>query len=255
MEKKPRGKCIIINNIDFRSRHKTRHGSEIDARKMASLFTNLHFEVAVHTNVTAADMLLLLANSATQGQKDSDCLVVILMSHGERGFIFGNDGKKVPLIRGVYTWFNKDICPELQEKPKLFFVQACRNCRSCPRPSAARTDDPGRAEPTAPQFNNAESHKISCFCGNDQNNSSTWADMYFAYATIPGYTATRHPKQGARFFEAIYSVFQKFSRTDPLDDLMNKVAAEMDRPPRNANKVRICSVVKNGWKKQLYLSA
>lgn len=49
MTSKPRGMCIIINNMDFCSDGKkhTRKGSDVDAQRMKSLFTQLHFSVTL----------------------------------------------------------------------------------------------------------------------------------------------------------------------------------------------------------------
>ncbi|XP_077551273.1 caspase-2-like [Haemaphysalis longicornis] len=129
MEKKPRGKCIIINNIAFDNRTDIREGAEHDAKAMESLFRKLHFYVTVYRDVTAEDLELLLSRAAmADEQKDADCLIVILMSHGAKGVIASKDGKTIPLSSGVYRWFNKDFCPALGGKPKLFFIQACRKC-------------------------------------------------------------------------------------------------------------------------------
>ena len=47
------------------------------------------------------------------------------MSHGEEGFIKMKDGEKVSL-EDIFEMFNNKNCPALQEKPKIFIIQACR---------------------------------------------------------------------------------------------------------------------------------
>lgn len=47
------------------------------------------------------------------------------MSHGEKGFIKMKDGEKVSL-EDIFEMFNNKNCPALQEKPKIFIIQACR---------------------------------------------------------------------------------------------------------------------------------
>lgn len=56
---------------------------------------------------------------------DIGCCLVALMSHGEEGFIKMKDGEKVSL-EGIFEMFNNKNCPALQEKPKIFIIQACR---------------------------------------------------------------------------------------------------------------------------------
>lgn len=53
------------------------------------------------------------------------CCLVTLMSHGEEGFIKMKDGEKVSL-EDIFEMFNNKNCPALQEKPKIFIIQACR---------------------------------------------------------------------------------------------------------------------------------
>lgn len=254
MEKNPRGKCIIINNISFDHRRDKRTGADVDAEKMKSLFEKLHFKVTVYTDIKAEDMQLVFARAKKpEEQKDADCLVVILMSHGASGRITSKDGESVNLSHGVYGWFNKDMCPDLAGKPKLFFIQACRKCSECPRPA-----DPGSAGPSVPRSRNTRRERRQSLCfhvDHGEKTSSVWTDMYYAYATLPGYAAKRNRVEGSRFFVAVDRVFRQFSHTDSLDDLMNEVAMEMDKPYDDASQEQTPSVVKNGWRKRLYFNA
>ena len=83
----------------------------------------------------------------------SNMAIVVLLSHGEDGLVFGtgeygkaivlggiksrfsgkilnsdylfSDGRKVP-NEWILGQFNNDNCPNLKGKPKLFIFQACR---------------------------------------------------------------------------------------------------------------------------------
>ena len=61
---------------------------------------------------------------------DPDCnsAVVVLMSHGDTGYINGTDGGKVE-VKDIQAEFDGKTCPNLKGKPKLFFIQACRGCK------------------------------------------------------------------------------------------------------------------------------
>ena len=56
---------------------------------------------------------------------DMECVVLIIMSHGETNGIYGTDGKLTKL-KDMTDIFSSSQCPELKEKPRLVFVQACR---------------------------------------------------------------------------------------------------------------------------------
>lgn len=48
------------------------------------------------------------------------------MSHGEEGYLTTKEGEKV-LLDDIFALFNNVNCPSLAGKPKLFFIQSCRD--------------------------------------------------------------------------------------------------------------------------------
>ena len=54
-----------------------------------------------------------------------DSLVVALMSHGNDKYICGVDCKKQKIM-SLVNFFNRDGCPAMKHKPKMFIVNACR---------------------------------------------------------------------------------------------------------------------------------
>ena len=57
--------------------------------------------------------------------KDIKSVVIFLMSHGSNGCIYGTDMVPVKVVK-IQEVFDGNNCPNLKEKPKLFFFQACR---------------------------------------------------------------------------------------------------------------------------------
>lgn len=55
---------------------------------------------------------------------DHDCLVVIVLSHGEQNLLYAHDNSYRP--ESLWNYFAADKCPTLIGKPKLFFIQACQ---------------------------------------------------------------------------------------------------------------------------------
>ena len=65
----------------------------------------------------------------SQSVKSQDeCFVCVICSHGTNKGIYGTDGEIVP-IDDVTTMFDGQNCKALINKPKLFFIQACRGGR------------------------------------------------------------------------------------------------------------------------------
>ncbi|KAH9377313.1 hypothetical protein HPB48_013456 [Haemaphysalis longicornis] len=50
--------------------------------------------------------------------------MVVLMSRGDTGIIYGNDNKPL-YLNEIFKVFNNKNCPSLQGKPKVFFIEAC----------------------------------------------------------------------------------------------------------------------------------
>lgn len=72
-------------------------------------------------------MKSFLQSEAEQIEKDkcTECVVLIIMSHGGGTRISGVDHVPVEL-KTLIDFFSSDNCPSLHEKPRLVFVQACR---------------------------------------------------------------------------------------------------------------------------------
>lgn len=100
MEKKPRGKCMIINNEHFLDEHGKeltsvrRFGTDMDASRLKNLFEKLHFQVEMHVDQTEREMrhkIVSFANDCDSNAFDYDAICLILLSHGTDGYIYGTD--------------------------------------------------------------------------------------------------------------------------------------------------------------------
>ena len=131
---KKTGLALIINNVDFAHMMK-RKGSDVDHHNMRLLLRAFNFEIfeEEHTrNLRLGQMKDVLERFALQQdhQKYSSCVVVI-MSHGKDGYLYATDSNSTNLlgVEWMLKLFHGDECPNLNGKPKLFFLQACRGER------------------------------------------------------------------------------------------------------------------------------
>lgn len=58
----------------------------------------------------------------------NDCIVFVILSHGRLGSFSTRDS--VCMLDDLFNAFTADKCPTLAGKPKIFFIQACRNNRN-----------------------------------------------------------------------------------------------------------------------------
>ncbi|KAK3572088.1 hypothetical protein QTP86_022318, partial [Hemibagrus guttatus] len=129
MSSSPRGLALVLSNVHFEpelSELDTRRGGEVDEEVLRRLFTELDFKVSLQKDLTVQAMRACIEQFAQQPEHAvSDCCVVCLLSHGVEGSIYGVDGKLLELD-WVFERFDNGRCPLLQNKPKMFFIQACR---------------------------------------------------------------------------------------------------------------------------------
>lgn len=82
-------------------------------------------------------VLKLKSFAKLEHHHQADACFICLLSHGEEEYIFGTDGKRIPLNE-IFMLFDNNNCKGLLGKPKVFIIQACRggesNCQSVVNP-------------------------------------------------------------------------------------------------------------------------
>uniref|UniRef100_H3CRJ0 Caspase-2 n=1 Tax=Tetraodon nigroviridis TaxID=99883 RepID=H3CRJ0_TETNG len=130
MTSSPRGLALVISNVRFSPFAAPdldpRQGGEVDDEVLRKVFTELDYLVTVQRDLTAQGIKTCIENFSRRPEHQSvDSCVVCLLSHGVEGAVYGVDGKLLQLD-WVFTAFDNAHCPLLQNKPKMFFIQACR---------------------------------------------------------------------------------------------------------------------------------
>ena len=60
--------------------------------------------------------------------REAECFVLVIMTHGTHGAIYGVDGKTIP-IEEIKRQINGENFPAMADKPKVLLIQACRGGR------------------------------------------------------------------------------------------------------------------------------
>ncbi|XP_041752486.2 caspase-8 [Coregonus clupeaformis] len=187
MTHKPRGTCLIINNHHFIrfSDLTDRTGTEQDEKALHTVFSNLGFKVEVGSDMTKKTMLEAVQELGMRSHLQADALVVCVLSHGEKGCVFGTDGEEVP-IRSLTQPFTSEQCPSLVGKPKLFFIQACQGKgfqRGSPLPPPSRRQGQYEADAT---------ESVPCY-----------ADFLIGMATVEECKSFRNTKDGSIYIQEL----------------------------------------------------
>lgn len=238
----PRGICLIINNHDFGD--SKREGSEHDVRRMRYLFEALHFKCIVHWDLPESEMKKKVEEVAALKEHEvADCLVVILMSHGEQNMIYGVDRGKLHLENDIISLFDDENCPALRGKPKVFFIQACRAKEHSATTNTGTGADAIVTMPAA---------LMSSFSREERR--ATWSDIYIAYATSDEKLAFTYLGVGSWFLLSVYNVFCKHAGTLHLAQLTELVCKDvMKRTTPDGNRQTPTNVTYK-WAKELYFN-
>lgn len=235
------GKCIIINNKNFApsTRMSVRNGTDRDAESLFKTFQSLGFSVVVYNDCTCASMQDVLKKASEEDHRNSACFACILLSHGEENLIYGTDG--MIAIKDLTVHFRGDRCKTLLEKPKLFFIQACRG---------TELDDGIQAD-SGPMNDTDASPRAKI---------PVEADFLFAYSTVPGYYSWRNPGSGSWFAQALCSTLNEYGKSLDILQILTRVNYRVARhfesqsdDPRFHEKKQIPCVV-SMLTKELYFS-
>ncbi|XP_037827644.1 caspase-3-like [Lucilia sericata] len=120
----PHAGVALIFNHKYITGERQREGTEKDRDAMEQTLLNYGFDVRVFNDLTWRELNDVLAKTAQEDHSNNDCLVVTVMSHGSEGRIYARD-ISYPVER-LWNSFLGEKCRSLINKPKLFFIQACR---------------------------------------------------------------------------------------------------------------------------------
>ncbi|XP_068924873.1 caspase-8 isoform X2 [Petaurus breviceps papuanus] len=243
MSSKPRGYCLIINNFDFqrarkeKPEHQTirdRKGTDIDAEcfplfpfldALKNTFKELHFEIVHLQDRTAKQIHEDLRSFRDKSHEGRDCFVCCLLSHGDRGTIYGIDGQEVA-IRDLTSYYRSSKCPSLAGKPKVFFIQACQG-KIIQSGVTLDTDSDQQRE-----YLELDS-LLQSECIPDE------ADFLLGMATVENHISYRHPKEGTWYIQSLCkNLKEKCPRGVAILDILTEVNSEVSKKidPNNKGK-------------------
>ncbi|XP_013919167.1 PREDICTED: caspase-2 [Thamnophis sirtalis] len=213
----PRGLALIVSNVHFSKETdlELRSGGKVDNAVLDTLFKHLGYQVVVKHDQTAQQMKEQLEIfSKHPVHQNVDSCIVSLLSHGIEGGVYGVDGNLLQL-QEIFSLFDNANCPNLQNKPKMFFIQACRGDET--DRGVDQIDGNDRA--CSPGCEESDANKKE----NPKLRLPTCSDMICGYACLKGTAAMRNTKRGSWYIEALTSVFAEDARNTHVADMLVKV--------------------------------
>lgn len=197
MSRSPRGICCIINNARFSVERFDRPGAEKDERALINLFEKLSFKVHVKTDQKFDEMRKVAIEFSKMDHTEADAFVMIIMSHGDSpDVVLGADLEKVR-VEDLTSKFTAVNCPTLAEKPKIFFMQACRG----PTDERTRPENCMDTMKDTPLSADSCVSKLVSDSALPKSTCPQEADFLMAFGTSAGYVALRDGNYGSLFIQ------------------------------------------------------
>ncbi|XP_053289337.1 caspase-2 [Pleuronectes platessa] len=236
MSSSPRGFALVISNVTFdpcaAAELDTRKGGEVDDEVLRKVLTELDYMVTVHRDLTAQDMRSCIANFCQRpDHRTVDSCVVCVLSHGVDGAVYGTDGQLLQLD-WMFEAFDNSHCPLLQNKPKMFFVQACRgdemDCGVEQIDGPTRTYSPSCEQRDAGREGQGDAaSRQRGDMGRPRIKLPQRSDMICGFASLKGQTistaAMRNTKRGSWFIQDINTTLRLHARDTHLADILVQV--------------------------------
>ncbi|XP_036614403.1 caspase-14-like isoform X2 [Trichosurus vulpecula] len=214
-----------------------RPGAEQDINRIRNWLEECKFECVSCIDPNEKELMEKLTEfrDGINGIKDDvSCCLVTLMAHGGKGFIKTVLDERV-ILSDIFEMFNNENCPALQEKPKIFVIQACRGDRK----------DGGvvQADDEAMELDYSEKKRLP-----------TFSDYYIIYSTQEDYVALRHPKNGSVMIQEIDEVFRQGSKKLHIVDFFTQVNNRVVHTDfyMNKNPVKVVLVMESTLTKAVY---
>ena len=195
MTSRPRGICLIINNITFQCPLLGRRdGADVDEYELNVLFQHLHFNVFVGRDLTVDDIRTTAQEFAAKDHSQFDAFVFFILSHGgSNDVIFGVKGGTISVAE-LMCFFKPTDCPTLQNKPKLFFIQTCRGALGDRNLTASGTVPPS----SQTTVTGAQTSYVSAL---SRSTCPEEVDFLLAFSTAPGYISVLSNRRGSPFIQ------------------------------------------------------
>ena len=189
-----RGMAIIFNHRRYVPQLglNERKGTDKDKENLIDILDELGFETQVHEDLGYRDIIRVIQRlSSETDHKDADCILVVVLTHGEEGTLYAHDHPYQS--EKIWEPFNDIRCPSLSGKPKIFFIQSCRG----------EEFDPGIT--LTKKFVNTQHDSIPL-----EYKMTNCPDYLVVYSTVEGFYSWRNTRHGSWFIQSLCQNLSKY---------------------------------------------
>ena len=242
------GVALIISNTKFINKDDDRSDAVVDETRVLEIFGILKYRVMMLKDLYADEIESALKFTTTKDShlgnegklislikkgfdetkvvsKDDDSFVCCIMTHGSLKVVYGSDGEAFHIGK-FYELLAPERCPNLTDKPKMFFIQACQG-GAIPQPVMVKQDDITRRSSSEPAPLQVKSDT------KDYKSITPTSDFIISYSAFPRQKAQRSIYEaqyqqslgGTWYIKALHDVVvnQKCYKKDDLLSMITKV--------------------------------
>ena len=149
-----------------------------------------------------------------------DCLMVVILTHGDYGdVLYGTSGGGIT-IQEVIETFSGKRCPTLIGKPKIFIIQACRGRRYNQAVELSITNDECDTIDSGPTLH------------------PNISDYLVAFSTIPGHVSFRNNKIGSIFISTLVKIFRQHAADEDVITMLERVINEVTKYQPQGSRIQ-----------------
>ncbi|KAM8880402.1 caspase-6-like isoform 2-T2 [Spinachia spinachia] len=211
MDNKKRGLALIFNQERFfwHLCLSNRHGTNADRYNLEKRLNNLNFEVRAYDDLKQGEVLDTINKAAGENHSDSDCFLLVFLSHGENDHVYAYDGKIS--VQEITSLFKGDKCKSLVGKPKIFVLQACRGDKH---------DDPVTACDAVDSELKTNEVVVDASV---LHTLPAGADFIMCYSVAEGYYSHRETINGSWYIQDLCDLLQRYGDSHEFTEVLTLV--------------------------------
>ncbi|XP_002122917.2 caspase-2-like [Ciona intestinalis] len=226
MTTKPRGYVLIVCISRFNAGVglPDRQGTDVDKKNLLAIFEQINYKTILVENCNKSEMERQVKHFAQMEEhRKCDSCAVAILSHGSKTDIYASDGRRIPM-ESLIKMFDNVNCPQLQNKPKIFFIQCCRGDNMDQGIDA--TDGPPTLNGETSDSCNSTMHSITAdvdIISTASKRLPTSSDMIIGYATLQGNAALRNTRHGSWYIQVLVKKIAQHAHEMDLLEILTLV--------------------------------
>nr|WMZ41596.1 dredd protein [Altica viridicyanea] len=186
-----------------------RIGTNKDRDDLERVFKKFGFTTIIENSLDHIAMIKAIQETVNL-VTDESSLFICIMSHGDKGVIYGSNSCKVK-VSEIQKIMASENLTNLNGKPKILILQSCQGqqCLQMDGPGGKENDDYSSITTDGPHC----SHR----------------DMLTFWATVPGYAAVRDKKYGSWFIQAFCQQLLTHADTQHFLDICTMTNDELSQ--------------------------